>query len=121
MRNMTTAAAVTPKMSPTCIRHGVHPRMWPAFRSCIISPATDTLVQVNAATPSTAATAATPFIPNATMRSAATISTDTVRPLVGLLLTPMMPTRYPETAAKTKPRNSITTAATAAGTRLCVK
>ncbi len=108
-------------MSPICIFHGVQPRMCPALRSCIISPATETLVQVNAATPRTAATAASPSRPKASMRKATTISTETVSPLVGLLLTPMIPTRYPDTAAKTKPRTSITTDATAAGRKLPAK
>ncbi|OQC35142.1 MAG: hypothetical protein BWX64_02585 [Acidobacteria bacterium ADurb.Bin051] len=90
---MTSAAAVTPRMSPACIRHGVQPRICPAFRSCIISPATDTETQVNAATPSTAAIPVAPSMPRSTIRKAAAMSTVTVSPLVGLLETPMIPTR----------------------------
>ena len=75
------------------MRQGVQPRMWPALRSCIISPATDTDTQVKAATPSTAAMPVAPCRPSTTMRKATAISTVTVRPLVGLLETPMIPTR----------------------------
>jgi hypothetical protein len=45
-----------------------------------------------------------PWRPSATIRKATAISTVTVRPLVGLLETPMMPTKYPETAANMNPR-----------------
>ena len=90
---MTSAAAVTPKMSPSCMRQGVQPRMCPALRSCIISPATETETQVKAATPRTAAIPVAPSSPSTTIRKATAISTVTVSPLVGLLETPMIPTR----------------------------
>jgi len=91
--NMTPAERITPKKSPTCIFHGVPPRMWPTFKSCSISPATAAATQITAATPSTAATPGSPLTPNATMSNAATMSVDRVRPLIGLLLEPMSPTR----------------------------
>ena len=53
-----------------------------------------------------------------TISSAAMIRVERVRPEIGLLEEPIMPTRLPETAAKKKPTISITTAAaTSAGTR----
>ena len=90
---MISAAEAMPKMSPSCIRQGVQPRMCPALRSCIISPATETETQVKAATMSTAEMALAPSRPIRTMMKATMIRTETVRPLVGLLLTPMTPTR----------------------------
>ena len=60
---MTEAAATTPKMSPICILLGVQPRIWPALRSCIISPATETETQVKAATIRTAEMPLVPFNP----------------------------------------------------------
>ena len=51
------------------------------------------------------------LLPRATISSAATSSVESVRPLIGLLLEPMMPTRYPETAAKKNPAMIITTVA----------
>ncbi len=63
------------------------------MRSCIISPATETETQVKAATMSTAEMPLPPRRPIRTMMKATMMSTETVSPLVGLLLTPMMPTR----------------------------
>ena len=106
---------MTPMMSPTCIFHGVPPRMCPTFRSCIISPATAAETQPTAATPSTAITPSTPFIPTMTMVSAAIITVVRVRPESGLFDEPIIPTRLPDTAAKKKPVIRITSAATMAG------
>ena len=46
-----------------------------------------------------------------TMVRAATTVVASVSPEIGLLEEPIMPTRFPETAAKKKPVTSITTAA----------
>ena len=53
-----------------------------------------------------------PDTPMETISSAAMISVESVSPEIGLLDDPIMPTRLPETAAKKKPRMSITSAAT---------
>ncbi len=85
--------------------------MWPTFRSCSISPATADDTQTTAATPRTAATPSAPFTPTITIVSAATIVVARVRPEIGLFEEPIMPTRFPDTAAKKKPVTSITIAA----------
>ncbi len=95
-------------MSPTCIFHGVPPRMCPTFRSCSISPATAADTQPTAATPRAAITPRAPAIPASTIVRAATIVVASVRPEIGLFDDPMMPTRLPETAAKKKPVTRIT-------------
>ena len=105
---------MTPMTSPTCIFHGVPPRMWPTFRSCSISPATAAETQPTAATPSTAMTPSVPFAPTITIVSAATMVVASVRPESGLFDDPIMPTRLPDTAAKKNPVMSITMAATTA-------
>ena len=88
--------------------------MCPTFRSCSISPATAEDTQTTAATPSTAATPFDPRNPNATISSAATISVQSVSPEIGLFDEPIMPTRFPETAANRKPRMIMMIAATMA-------
>ncbi len=98
-------------MSPTCIFHGVPPRMCPTLRSCSISPATAADTQPTAATPSTAAIPAAPLAPTITIVSAATMVVARVSPEIGLLDDPIMPTRLPDTAAKKKPVIRMTTAA----------
>ena len=118
---MTSPATTTPMMSPTCIFHGVPPRMCPTLRSCSISPATADDTQTTAATPSTAATPCAPFTPTMTIVSAATIVVASVRPEIGLFEEPIMPTRLPETAAKKKPVTSMTSAARNAPPRTPVK
>ena len=55
-----------------------------------------------------------PFTPIATINSAATISVARVRPEIGLFELPIIPTKFPDTAAKKNPRIIITTAATTA-------
>jgi len=86
-----------------------------------ISPATAAATQTTAATPRTAATPGSPFIPKATIRIAATTKVDSVNPLIGLLLEPIIPTRYPDTAAKKNPATIITTVATSAANISCAK
>ena len=49
------------------------------------------------------------------------ISVERVRPLIGLLLEPMSPTRLPDTAAKKKPATIITIVATSAAVMCCAK
>ena len=44
-----------------------------------------------------------------------------VRPLIGLLLEPISPTRLPDTAEKKKPAMTITMVATSAAVTWCVK
>ena len=88
--------------------------MCPTFRSCSISPATAEETQTTAATPSTAATPEVPETPIETISRAAMIRVQSVSPEIGLFEEPIMPTRLPETAAKKKPRMSMTTAATMA-------
>src|SRR5580698_4410399 len=88
--------------------------MWPAFKSCNISPATADETQTTAATPNTAATPPVPETPSATISSAATTRVHNVSPETGLLDDPIIPTRLPETAAKKKPSTIITTAAATA-------
>lgn len=56
--------------------------------------------------------ASTPII---TIMSAVTTKAVSVKPLMGLLLEPIMPTRYPEIAAKKKAKTINTVAATIAG------
>ena len=77
--------------------------MCPTFRSCSISPATADETQTTAATPRTAATPCEPLTPTITIVSAATIVVASVRPEIGLFDEPIIPTRFPETAAKKKP------------------
>src|SRR5438105_6428949 len=113
-KNSTNAATTMPKMSPTCILAGVPPRICPTLRSCSISPATADETQTTAATPSTAATPPTPDTPNATINKAATTSVHKVKPETGLFDDPIMPTRFPDTAAKKNPRTTMTAAATIA-------
>ena len=55
------------------------------------------------------------------MVSAATIVVARVRPEIGLLDDPMMPTRFPDTAAKKKPVMRMTIAARMAALREPVK
>ena len=55
-----------------------------------------------------------PETPSATISSAAITSVQSVRPETGLFDEPIMPTRLPDTAAKKKPRTSMTRAATMA-------
>ena len=90
--------------------------MCPTFKSCNISPATADEMQTTAATPSTAATPCMPETPISTIRIAAITSAASVRPEMGLLDEPIMPTKLPETAAKKKPTTIITIAATIPGT-----
>src|ERR1700733_1856535 len=94
---------------------GVPPRMYPTLKSCNSSPATDAETQTTAATPNTAATPGTPDTPSETMRSAAMISVESVKPDTGLLDDPIIPTKLPDTVEKKKPTMSITTAARIAG------
>ena len=107
-----------PKKSPSCIFAGVPPRMWPTFKSCSISPATAEDTQTTAATPSTAATPLIPDTPMATISKAAIINVQRVSPETGLLEEPIIPTRFPETAAKKKPTTIMTTAAVMAPLRV---
>ena len=88
--------------------------MCPAFRSCSISPATAEETQTTAATPRTAAIPALPRKPSAIISSAATTRVQSVKPETGLFDEPIMPTRFPETAAKKNPSTIMTTAATMA-------
>src|SRR5215467_15052467 len=110
--NNTNDATTIPNRSPICIFDGVPPRMCPTFKSCSISPATADDTQTTAATPSTAATPPVPETPSATISSAAITSVHNVKPDTGLFDEPIIPTRFPETAAKKKPSTTITTAAT---------
>ncbi len=82
------------------------------MKSCSISPATAEETQTTAATPSTAATPPVPETPSATISSAAITRVQSVSPETGLFDEPIMPTRFPETAAKKKPSTIITSAAT---------
>src|SRR4029077_20589514 len=84
---------------------------WPTLRSCSISPATAEDTQTTAATPSTAATPLMPDTPIATINSAAMISVQSVSPDTGLLEEPIIPTKFPDTAAKKKPTTIMTIAA----------
>src|SRR5215471_8472694 len=88
--------------------------MCPTFRSCNISPATADETQTTAATPNTAATPPVPETPSATIKSAATTSVQSVSPDTGLFEEPIIPHRFPETAAKKNPSTNITNAATTA-------
>src|ERR1043166_8688388 len=94
---------------------GVPPRMYPTLKSCRSSPATEAETQTTAATPKTAATPGGPETPSETIKSAAMISVESVKPETGLLEEPMKPTRLPETVEKKKPTKSMTTAASTAG------
>src|SRR5580700_927737 len=89
--------------------------MYPTLKSCKSSPATADETQTTAATPRTAATPEVPETPNATIRSAATSSVESVNPEIGLVDEPMNPTRLPETVAKKNPTRIISTAARMAG------
>ncbi len=102
-------------MFPTCIFQGVPPSRCPTLRSWSISPATADETQTTAATPSTAATPFMPVAPMTSIRRAAMMRVDRVRPEMGLLEDPIVPTRFPETAAKKKPATAITPAARIAG------
>ena len=88
--------------------------MCPTLRSCNISPATAEETQTTAAMPSTAVTPPAPETPRATISRAAITSVQSVNPDTGLLEEPIIPTRFPETAAKKKPSTIITSAATTA-------
>jgi hypothetical protein len=76
------------------------------------SPATAEETQTTAATPRTARTPLAPETPRDTIRTAAMMRVESVRPETGLFDEPMIPTRYPETVAKKNPTKSMTTAAT---------
>src|SRR5262250_2665999 len=94
---------------------GVPPRMYPTLKSWSSSPATAAETHTTAATPKTAATPDTPETPSETISSAAMIKVDSVKPEIGLLEEPIIPTRLPETVAKKKPTMIITIAASTAG------
>src|SRR6202142_2122694 len=91
---------------------GVPPRMYPTLKSCNSSPATDAETQTTAATPNTAATPEIPETPSETIKSAAMIKVESVRPETGLFDDPIIPTRLPETVEKKKPTIIMTPAAT---------
>src|SRR5579863_3543728 len=95
---------------------GVPPKMYPALKSCKSSPATAEETHTTAATPSTTATPPGPETPKATISSAAIIKVESVRPEMGLLEEPIMPTRFPDTVAKKNPTSSIATADTTPAT-----
>src|SRR5438309_1700413 len=111
-KKSTREATMIPSRSPICILEGVPPRMCPTLRSCSISPATADDTQITAATPNTAATPPVPETPSATINRAAMTSVQSVSPETGLLEEPIMPTRFPETAAKKNPTITMTPAAT---------
>ena len=91
--HMTSAETMTPIRSPTCMRHGVPPRMCPTFRSCSISPATAAATQMTPATARVAVTPGIPLAPRMTISTAATTRVERVRPEMGLLEEPISPTR----------------------------
>ena len=107
-------------MSPICILHGVPPRICPAFKSCNISPATAAETQTIAATPRTVATPASPDTPKATNIKAVVTKAVRVKPLIGLLLEPIIPTRYPETAPNKNARTINNVAATIETSKLAL-
>src|ERR1035438_3206722 len=86
--------------------------MYPTLKSCKSSPATAEETQATAATPSTTATPPGPETPSDTINSAAIIRVVSVNPETGLLVEPIIPTRYPDTVAKKNAMISMTTAAT---------
>src|ERR1700677_1142276 len=94
------------------MERGVPPRMYPALKSCISSPAPADETQTTAATASTTATPPGPPTPSATISTAAMINVESVRPEMGLFDEPITPTRLPETVAKKNPTINITIAAT---------
>ncbi len=108
------AAATTPIMPPICIRQGVPPKMCPTFQSWIISPATPATQQTTAATPITAATPDSPVCPIKSIISAAMSKVVKVKPEMGLDEEPMIPTKYPATAANSRPIKTMTKADTRA-------
>ncbi len=95
--------------------------MCPTFRSWSISPATAEETQTTAATASTAEMPLVPRSPMATISRAAMTSVHRVRPETGLFDDPIMPTRFPLTAAKKNPRMIMTSAATTAALIALVK
>src|SRR3954470_10026866 len=91
---------------------GGPPKMKPTLKSWSSSPATADETQTTAATPRTAATPPAPETPRATIKRAAIISVERVRPETGLLDDPMRPHRLPDTVAKKKPSINMVVAAT---------
>src|SRR5262245_55161071 len=97
---ITRLAHSTAISSTIWIVRGVPPRNHPTLKSCNSSPATADETQTTDATPSTATTPLGPAAPSATIRRAAMISVERVRPEIGLFDDPIRPTRYPDTVAK---------------------
>ncbi len=77
-----------------------------------MSPATPATQQTIAATPITAAIPGAPLCPIRTIIKAAMSREVRVRPEIGLDEDPIIPTRYPATAAKRRPMTIITSVAT---------
>ncbi|MBA7619446.1 hypothetical protein ES703_26785 [subsurface metagenome] len=102
------------------MRQGVPPRICPTFQSWIISPATPATQQTTAATPKTAAIPGAPVCPIRTIIKAAIRREVKVRPEIGLEEEPMIPTRYPATAAKRRAMMIMTIAVTREEPMLCV-
>ena len=101
---MTSALATAPTASITCWRQGDAPIMWPAFRSCRLSPAIEAAQQTTAPIMMVATGPAAAFRPSSSVRiSAANRIVQMVMPDTGLFDEPTRPAMYAETEQNTKP------------------
>ena len=108
---MTNAAEIVPTICIICWRYGVAPTIWPAFKSCILSPAMAPAQQTTLPTMIAAAGPLTAPLPiSSTNSKAETTTVAIVNPESGLLDEPTRPAMYAATPEKIKPVMTIVTA-----------
>ncbi len=116
---MINALAMAPTPSITCWRQGDAPIMWPAFRSCRLSPAIEAAQHTTAPIMIVATGPAAASRPSIIVRmSAANRIVQMVMPLTGLFDEPTRPAMYADTEQNTKPARIMITVIEAATPRL---